>query len=484
MKVIITLGAPVLKNMEPSVHMLSRLQETRMQYNKNDIVIVTGARCQKQKLSEAQIMHDWLRKYDITAIKEERAMNTIQNAIFTRKLIENNSIPSTTHILVITSDFHIARASLIFLHYFKGLSMFFRPVPTVQPDVLVQKEPTFLVQLVQNFPPRISEEQTLIDEVKCGYFEGVKEKIAQITRKDKLNNTALHWASSYGFVEIAQYLIDKGANVNDKNLNDMTPLHYAVIFGRIEAVWLLLTHGANVSLRARNQRWVGELTPIECIKHVRQTLSPETYAVITLLLNKFNPKASTVWIRHAESVFNFLLATRQNVTGVYDSPLTNSGIEVASAINFWIQKYNLLEDYIIFVSPLTRTLQTCSILTKNVQVRKPIVISDIAERVNHCNCIGETREELEKKYDYEFSGIPSVWWYKPNLNNRYRIDNGEAVVEEKWQEMGERVDKFRSRLNSQELAQNKKVLVVAHGGVILHLTGYETRVRNCDVFVT
>jgi uncharacterized protein len=61
--------------------------------------------------------------------------------------------------------------------------------------------------------------------------------------------SALALAAHFGRLEIAQILLDRGANPNavSRNLNANTPLHAAVAGNQREAVVLLLQHRANVN---------------------------------------------------------------------------------------------------------------------------------------------------------------------------------------------------------------------------------------------
>jgi len=43
----------------------------------------------------------------------------------------------------------------------------------------------------------------------------------------KDERTALHWAASSGSIEIVQFLIDQGAEVDKTDASEWTPLHVA-----------------------------------------------------------------------------------------------------------------------------------------------------------------------------------------------------------------------------------------------------------------
>jgi len=60
--------------------------------------------------------------------------------------------------------------------------------------------------------------------------------------------TPLFYASFYGHTMIIDYLVNSGANVNERNLSGLTPLSKAVEVGVCEAVKSLLAHDANPNI--------------------------------------------------------------------------------------------------------------------------------------------------------------------------------------------------------------------------------------------
>ena len=98
-------------------------------------------------------------------------------------------------------------------------------------------------------------------------IEAVKEKDIEIIEillkkvdvnaKDYKDRTPLHWAAIRGYKDVAELLIDKGADVNAKDIfpeeddphDDRTPLHWAAIEGHTDVAKLLIDNGADVNAK-------------------------------------------------------------------------------------------------------------------------------------------------------------------------------------------------------------------------------------------
>jgi len=61
--------------------------------------------------------------------------------------------------------------------------------------------------------------------------------------------TVLHAAAALGQKEVAELLIDKGADVDAKNQNCETPLHLAAMYCKTELAELLIEKGADVNAK-------------------------------------------------------------------------------------------------------------------------------------------------------------------------------------------------------------------------------------------
>ena len=306
-------------------------------------------------------------------------------------------------------------------------------------------------------------------------MHGIQAKLEEIEALDEVGNTALHWAASYGFTKICEYLLANGADDNAPNRNAMLPIHYALINGRIDTVWMLLQRGTDLTLTARNQRWKDKCTPADALFQMRKHLAPEVYTPLVLMLNKFIKGPNVVWIRHAESILNRALATKADTTGIFDATLTDDGVRVLEEINAWVRKYDLLDEYDVIVSPLARTLETCRYITAGTKA-EPVVDHRICERLNHTGCVGKPRELLKDIYDWDFSRVPNRWWFRPEVNNAQNL----TVEEESCDTLHERMKLFVTDLRND---LKNKTLVVTHGGVIQQLYNSGLKARNCDAFI-
>ena len=63
------------------------------------------------------------------------------------------------------------------------------------------------------------------------------------------NYTPLHVASEKGHLRIVKWLLDHGADVNSKERSSETPLHFAAEYARLEVCRILLEHNAEVNSR-------------------------------------------------------------------------------------------------------------------------------------------------------------------------------------------------------------------------------------------
>jgi len=90
---------------------------------------------------------------------------------------------------------------------------------------------------------------------KLGRFETLKELIESnkenINQVDDYGDAALHHAVAIGRLDIVQYLLSHGANVNMKNLVGSTPLHKLALAttSAVEIAKLLSQHNADINIK-------------------------------------------------------------------------------------------------------------------------------------------------------------------------------------------------------------------------------------------
>ena len=113
---VVVLGAGV-NGTEPSLSLLVRL-EAALEYiqDKPDIsIVVTGSQGPGEDISEARCMADWLASHGVAEeriLLEEQADNTEENIRFSKDLLAEQGIDLTGSIAVVSSDYHLYRASL------------------------------------------------------------------------------------------------------------------------------------------------------------------------------------------------------------------------------------------------------------------------------------------------------------------------------------------------------------------------------------
>ncbi|XP_025617349.1 ankyrin repeat-containing protein P16F5.05c isoform X2 [Arachis duranensis] len=71
---------------------------------------------------------------------------------------------------------------------------------------------------------------------------------------DSKDEQALHMAAANGHIEIVEYLIGQGVDLNVANEEKNTPLHWACLNGHVEVVKKLIMAGANVGVLNSHER--------------------------------------------------------------------------------------------------------------------------------------------------------------------------------------------------------------------------------------
>lgn len=109
--VIIVLGAQVKADGTPSVALERRLTLALEVYKKSpQMIIVCGAQGTDEPATEASVMRAWLLERGVPpeqVLEEAHSFNTRENLENAKALMETNGLAKA---LVITSDYHVARA--------------------------------------------------------------------------------------------------------------------------------------------------------------------------------------------------------------------------------------------------------------------------------------------------------------------------------------------------------------------------------------
>jgi len=90
-------------------------------------------------------------------------------------------------------------------------------------------------------------EKNSFDHVKEGNLERLQESlvVTEIHQLDEHGMGLIHWATDRNAVEILQFLITVGADVNFRDGEQQTALHYAASCGHIDCMNVLLQSNAN-----------------------------------------------------------------------------------------------------------------------------------------------------------------------------------------------------------------------------------------------
>ena len=89
-------------------------------------------------------------------------------------------------------------------------------------------------------------------------FHGLVERLTiknplQVKQFDSIFGSPLHASAIWGRdIETAQFLCERGADINSRTAYNWTPLHLASKFGHLEIVKWLLDHGADVNSRTKD----------------------------------------------------------------------------------------------------------------------------------------------------------------------------------------------------------------------------------------
>ena len=171
-------------------------------------------------------------------------------------------------------------------------------------------------------------------------------------------------------------------------------------------------------------------------------------------------------IRHAESEAN-AASDLDNPTYYYDAKITLRGKEQAKKLHDKI-KHIKFDKY--FCSPLTRTLETFSIIFPNIN---PIIDPLLREHLYHSCDVGRQPKILKKEFaHYNFNNLRDFWW-----NNNISI-NDKTIKKENHNDIKKRLISF---LKNIQTLRDKNIVIVSHGTFLSQITNY--MLDNCELFI-
>ena len=165
-------------------------------------------------------------------------------------------------------------------------------------------------------------------------------------------------------------------------------------------------------------------------------------------------------IRHAESEAN-AASDLDNPTYYYDARITQRGVEQAKKLKNRIKNLKF-DNY--FCSPLTRTLETFSIVFPS---NKPVIEPLIREHLYHSCDVGRQPKKLKKEFkDFDFNNLNDFWW-----NNNKPI-NEKKIIQESHNDI-------KMRLKS-SLLSIKKLNLQKRVNFFSNLTEGDLRSTYCE----
>ena len=170
-------------------------------------------------------------------------------------------------------------------------------------------------------------------------------------------------------------------------------------------------------------------------------------------------------IRHAQSEANAALDL-DDPTFYYDARLTPLGKEQTLITK---KKLKSIDFDLMICSPLTRTLQTFSLIFPN-SISNTILLPFVREHLDHSCDVGRQPSVLQKEFpQFKFDNIKKFWW-----NNDSPIDE-KTINWESFDDLDKRVNKFKSWINTRP---EKKIALVSHGTFISRIINYH--LNNCE----
>ncbi len=170
-------------------------------------------------------------------------------------------------------------------------------------------------------------------------------------------------------------------------------------------------------------------------------------------------------IRHAQSEANAALDL-DDPTFYYDACITKLGEKQTLIAQ---NKLKYIDFDLMLCSPLTRTLQTFSLIFPKPIVNT-IILPLVREHLDHSCDVGRQPSILKKEFPhFYFDEVKEFWW-----NNNIPIDE-KAINRESIKDLDKRVKKFKNWINKRP---EKRIALVSHGTFISRIIHFQ--LNNCE----
>ena len=170
-------------------------------------------------------------------------------------------------------------------------------------------------------------------------------------------------------------------------------------------------------------------------------------------------------IRHGQSEANVALDL-DNPNFYYDAQLTFLGKQQAEDTQ---KKLKNIDFDLLLCSPLTRALQTFSIIFPNLS-QEAVILPFVRE---HSLCSSEVGRQpliLAKEFpDFKFNNLKKFWW-----NNNIYIEEKKIIIES-MDDLDKRVLIFKKWIHERS---EKRIALVSHGTFISRIINY--LLNNCE----
>jgi len=223
----------------------------------------------------------------------------------------------------------------------------------------------------------------------------------------------------------------------------------------------------NADIEKFHENLLSNLNKIDKIKNIK--------AIIEKKLSEKN----IYFIRHAESEHNVLEAKYAyygfEKWNIQDPKLTKKGIEQTKSASAKLKNFNIHFDT-VFVSPLTRAIQTYFLIEKDLNNDAKIIVTDFIKEVvnsqldkNKGKKLSLLKEEYKNtKLDFQYM-TKEIWWY--NLGNEIDKES------EGQTNFGLRLGIF---ILWMAFRPEKNILLISHSHVFVNMQE-SFGIRNADV---